>query len=75
LVRFADVRYAGQFVLEKLSPLKNTEGDRRLRTLMIGFVGWAKMRKTNNASIRVVDTALTVVGTLMVAVTWAMLRG
>jgi hypothetical protein len=46
-----------------------------MRTMMIGFSGWVRMRKTENESIRLVDTALTVVGTLLVAVTWAMLRG
>ncbi len=46
-----------------------------MRTMMSGFTGWAKMRKTDNESIRVVDTAITVVGTLLIAVTWVMLRG
>jgi hypothetical protein len=46
-----------------------------MRTMMIGLSGWAKMRKTENESIRVIDTAITVVGTLLVAVTWVMLRG
>ncbi len=46
-----------------------------MKTMMIGFSGWMKMRQAGNESIRVVDTALTVVGTLLVAVTWAMLRG
>ena len=45
-----------------------------MRTMMMGFSGWARMRKTQNESIRVVDTAITVVGTLLVAVTWVLLR-
>ena len=46
-----------------------------MRMMMTGFSGWVRMRATKNESIRVVDTALTVVGTLLVAVTWAMLHG
>ncbi len=45
-----------------------------MRTMMTGFSGWMLMRQTQSESIKVVDTALTVVGTLLVAVTWAMLR-
>jgi hypothetical protein len=45
-----------------------------MRTMMTGFSGWVKMRQTTNEKLRVVDTALTVVGTLLVAVTWAMLH-
>ncbi len=45
-----------------------------MRTMMVGFSGWMRMRETRSESIRVVDTALTVVGTLLVAVTWVMLR-
>ena len=46
-----------------------------MRTMITGFSGYIKMRQTNNESIRVVDTALTIIGTLLVAVTWVMLRG
>ncbi len=46
-----------------------------MRNLIIGFSGWAKMRNSENESIKVVDTAITVVGTLMLAVTWVVLRG
>ena len=45
-----------------------------MRTMITGFSGYVKMRQTTNESIRVVDTALTVVGTLLVAVTWIMLH-
>lgn len=45
-----------------------------MRTMILGFSGWARMRKEQSESIRVVDTALTVVGTLLVAVTWVLLR-
>jgi hypothetical protein len=42
--------------------------------MMIGLSGWVKMRQTTNENLRAVDTALTVVGTLLVAVTWALLH-
>ncbi len=45
-----------------------------MRTMMTGFSGWVRMRETQSESIKTVDTALTVVGTLLVAVTWMMLR-
>ena len=45
-----------------------------MRTMMTGFSGWVRMQESKSESIRVVDTALTVVGTLLVAVTWVMLR-
>ena len=45
-----------------------------MRTMMTGISGWMKMQPTTNESIRVVDTALTVVGTLLVAVTIALLH-
>jgi hypothetical protein len=45
-----------------------------MRTMMTGFTSYVTMRNSKNENIRVVDTALTVVGTLLVAVTWAMLR-
>ena len=46
-----------------------------MRNMMTGFTGYLTMRSTKNEEIRVVDTALTVVATLLVAVTWVMLRG
>jgi hypothetical protein len=45
-----------------------------MRTMITGFSGWVKMQQTRNESIRTVDTALTVVGTLLVAVTIVLLR-
>ncbi len=45
-----------------------------MKTMMTGFSGWARMQDTNNHNLRVVDTAITVVGTLLVAVTWAMIQ-
>ena len=45
-----------------------------MRMIFAGFAGWARMRKTRNESIKMVDTAITVVGTLLVAVTWSVLN-
>ena len=45
-----------------------------MRTMIAGFTGWARMSKTENETLRVTDTAITVLGTLLVAVTWAMFR-
>ena len=46
-----------------------------MRTLILGFSGWLKMKHTNNESLKLMDTAITVVATLLVAVTWVVLRG
>ena len=45
-----------------------------MRTVINGFSGWARMQNSNNDSIQVVDAAITVVGTLLVAIAWAMVR-
>ncbi len=43
-----------------------------MRTMITGFSGWMKMQDTRNEAMKVTDTAITVVGTLLVAVTWAL---
>jgi len=45
-----------------------------MRMILSGFSGWARMRSTKNESLKVVDTAITVVATLLVAVTWSVLH-
>ncbi len=45
-----------------------------MRMMLSGFTGWMRMDGERSASVRATDTALTVVGTLMVAAAWAMLR-
>jgi hypothetical protein len=45
-----------------------------MRTMMTGFTGWVKMQGERSESARVVDTALTVVATLLVVTTWAVLH-
>ncbi len=45
-----------------------------MRTVINGFSGWARMSHSNNESLQLVDAAITVVGTLLVAVAWAMVK-
>ena len=45
-----------------------------MKTMMAGLTGWARMDATTNENLKLTDTAITVVATLLVAVTWAMLR-
>lgn len=45
-----------------------------MRMILAGFSGWVRMRETKNESLKVVDTAITVVATLLVAVTWSVLH-
>lgn len=45
-----------------------------MRMILAGFSGWVRMRGTKNESLKVVDTAITVVATLLVAVTWTVLH-
>jgi hypothetical protein len=45
-----------------------------MRTVLNGFSGWARMQNTQNETIQLVDTAITVVGTILVALAWAMVR-
>ena len=41
-----------------------------LRNLLEGCSGWARLQKNGDRKVETVDTAITVVGTLLVAVTW-----
>ncbi len=45
-----------------------------MRAMMSGFTGWMKFEEDRSQAIRGVDTTLTVVGTLMLAATWALLH-
>jgi hypothetical protein len=45
-----------------------------MRTVLNGFAGWARMQNTDSERLQVVDAAITVVGTLLVALAWAMVR-
>ena len=46
-----------------------------MKAMMAGFSGWARMRETRNESVKVADTGITVVGTLLVVVTYMLVRG
>ncbi len=45
-----------------------------MRDIVIGFSGWVRMQDGRSESIKGIDTAITVVGTLLIATTWAILR-
>ena len=45
-----------------------------MRMILDGFSGWVRMRETKNESLKVVDKAITVVATLLAAVTWSVLH-
>jgi hypothetical protein len=49
------------------------QGD-EMHNVIAGFAGWFKMQNNRNESVQVLDTALTVVATLLVATTWAIVR-
>jgi hypothetical protein len=39
-----------------------------------GFSGWVLMRSGKHEAIKTIDTAITVVATLLVATTWAVIQ-
>ena len=45
-----------------------------MRTVIHGFSGWARMSHHDSELLQVVDAAITVVGTLLVALAWAMVK-
>ena len=45
-----------------------------MRAIVTGFSGYVRMKQGRSEPLRVVDTAITVVATLLVATTWALLR-
>ena len=45
-----------------------------VRVMMSGLAGWLRMESGRSEAVQLTDTALTVVATLLAAVTWAMLR-
>ena len=47
---------------------------RTVNTMIDSFASWARMERENDEEIRHVDTAITVVGTLLVATTWALIQ-
>ena len=45
-----------------------------MRTVINGLTGWARMQQSDADSIQIVDAAITVVGTMLVALAWAIVR-
>ncbi len=45
-----------------------------MRTLINGFSGWARMSHSDSDTLQFVDAAITVIGTLLVALVWAMVK-
>ena len=46
-----------------------------MKTIIAGITGWASIGRTRSEELRTVDTGLTVLGTLLIAVTLVLLRG
>ena len=46
-----------------------------MKMVMAGLSQWARNEKTQNQSVKMVDTGITVVGTALLAVTYMLLHG
>jgi hypothetical protein len=46
-----------------------------MRLMMTGLTSWARMRASANEEVKVVDTAITVVATLLAVTSWVVLHG
>jgi hypothetical protein len=46
-----------------------------MKMMMAGMSGWARFENTDKASVKAVDMAITVVGTVLLAVTYVLIRG
>ncbi len=46
-----------------------------MKTMIAGITGWARMDSNRSQELRVVDTGLTALGTLLVIVTVLLLQG
>ncbi len=45
-----------------------------MRTVLHGFSGWLRMQQHDRDELRFVDTAITLIGTLLAAIGWVMLQ-
>ncbi len=45
-----------------------------MRTIVSGIAGWARMERSDSEAIQALDAAITVVGTMLVALAWVMVR-
>ena len=46
-----------------------------MKMMISGMAGWVKMEKTQNQSVKAVDTGITVIGTVLLAVTYMLIHG
>jgi hypothetical protein len=46
-----------------------------MKMMIAGMTGWARFENRDNAQVRGVDTMITVVGTMFLAVTYMLIRG
>ena len=46
-----------------------------MKMMIAGMTGWARFENQDNARVRGLDTMITVVGTMLLAVTYMLLRG
>ena len=53
---------------------RSTKENSPMRAIVNGFTGWARMERSDSESVQVLDAAITVLGTLLVALAWVMVR-
>jgi hypothetical protein len=46
-----------------------------MKMMMAGMSGWARFENTEKPAVKLVDMAITVVGTVLLAVTYVLVRG
>ncbi len=46
-----------------------------MKMMMAGMSGWARFENTEKASVKMVDMGITVVGTVLLAVTYMLIHG
>ena len=49
-------------------------GREQMKMLMNGLSGWARMENTQNQSVKAIDTSITIVGTVLLAVTYMLIH-
>jgi hypothetical protein len=46
-----------------------------MKMMISGITGWARFENTQNQSVKAVDTGITVLGTVLLAVTYMLIHG
>ena len=46
-----------------------------MKMMMAGLAGWARFENQDSQAVKAIDTMITVVGTVLLAVTYMILRG